>query len=226
MEAILGSIGTFASSYAPRGWMLCEGQMLSVADYPALFSLLGTNWGGDGVSTFRLPDLRAAVPVGAETPRDVGLVQALPPPSDPSAVHALNLRYAICTEGLYPSRGDGNVGYGWGDGSVMLGTLLMWAGSFVPAGFLACDGAVYDIRANTALYSLLANTYGGDGRSTFGVPDLRKRVPVHIGQRPGGTQTFRLGDKAGLAGASGGGSFKTAGVTWIIASRGAFPYRS
>ncbi|WP_373280434.1 phage tail protein [Methylogaea oryzae] len=57
-------IRLFAGDYAPDQWLLCQGQLLSISTYQALYSLLGTTYGGDGVSTFALPDLRGRVPVG------------------------------------------------------------------------------------------------------------------------------------------------------------------
>ncbi len=65
MDPILGTIILFAGNFAPRGWGLCDGQILSIAQYSALFSLLGTTYGGNGVQTFGLPDLRGRVPMHA-----------------------------------------------------------------------------------------------------------------------------------------------------------------
>ncbi|GGF39921.1 tail Collar domain-containing protein [Echinicola rosea] len=64
MDEYMASIKMFAGTFAPRGWMYCEGQLLPIAQYTALFSLLGTTYGGDGRTTFALPDLRGRVPVG------------------------------------------------------------------------------------------------------------------------------------------------------------------
>jgi len=64
MEAYLGSIILFAGNFAPNGWQLCQGQLLSIAQNTAVFSLLGTSYGGDGQVTFGLPDLQGRVPVG------------------------------------------------------------------------------------------------------------------------------------------------------------------
>lgn len=58
-----GEIRMFAGNYAPRGWASCDGQILPVAQNAELFSLIGTTYGGDGITTFRLPDLRGRVPV-------------------------------------------------------------------------------------------------------------------------------------------------------------------
>ena len=65
MEPFLGQIMMFAGNFAPRGWAKCEGQLLSIAENTALFSILGTTYGGDGRTTFGLPDLRSRIPVGA-----------------------------------------------------------------------------------------------------------------------------------------------------------------
>lgn len=62
MEELLGTIKLFAGNFAPQGYFTCEGQTLAIAQYTALFSLLGTTYGGDGVTTFKLPDLRGAFP--------------------------------------------------------------------------------------------------------------------------------------------------------------------
>lgn len=63
-EPFLAEIVMFAGSFAPRGWAFCQGQILSIAQNTALFSLLGTTFGGNGQTTFALPDLRGRVPVG------------------------------------------------------------------------------------------------------------------------------------------------------------------
>lgn len=64
MEFYIGSIFAWGGNFAPRGTMACEGQLLSIAQNTALFSILGTTYGGDGVTTFALPDLRGRTPVG------------------------------------------------------------------------------------------------------------------------------------------------------------------
>jgi microcystin-dependent protein len=66
-----------------------------------------------------------------------------------------------------------------------LGEIRMFAGSVVPNGWRLCDGATLGIQANQALFSLLATTYGGDGQTTFALPDLRGRTPIAAGTGPG-----------------------------------------
>ena len=72
----------------------------------------------------------------------------------------------------------------------------IFAGNFAPRGWAFCNGQLLPIAQNTALFSLIGTTYGGDGRTTFGLPDLRGRIPLHYGQGPGMTNR-RLGEKGG-----------------------------
>ena len=78
MEGYFGQVMIFAGRFAPRCWMFCDGQTLDVSQNAALYSILGTTYGGDGVHTFKLPDTR----------------------------HTDNkdMRHIICVEGVYPSR--------------------------------------------------------------------------------------------------------------------------
>lgn len=84
MEFYLAQIILFAGNFVPKGWMACNGQTLQIMQNQALFSLLGTQFGGDGRTTFALPNLPApagAVTEGATTPS-----------------------YLICVQGIYPQR--------------------------------------------------------------------------------------------------------------------------
>jgi len=62
-QPYVGEIRIFAGNFAPAGWMFCEGQLLPISEYETLFNLIGTTYGGDGQSTFALPDLRGRVPL-------------------------------------------------------------------------------------------------------------------------------------------------------------------
>lgn len=77
-----------------------------------------------------------------------------------------------------------------------LAVIKMFAGNFYPRTFEFCNGQLISIAQNTALFSLLGTTYGGDGRVTYGLPDLRGRVPVGAGQGPG-LPFIQLGEMAG-----------------------------
>lgn len=72
----------------------------------------------------------------------------------------------------------------------------MFAGNFAPRGYAFCDGQLLAVSQNDALFSLYGTIYGGDGRTTFGLPDLRGRIPLHQGQGPG-LSDRRLGSKGG-----------------------------
>jgi len=77
-----------------------------------------------------------------------------------------------------------------------LGEIKMFAGTFAPRNYALCDGQLLAIPQNDALFSLLGTIYGGDGRTTFGLPDLRGRLPIHMGTGPG-LSPRPIGQKAG-----------------------------
>ncbi|MES1914521.1 MAG: hypothetical protein MHM6MM_006582 [Cercozoa sp. M6MM] len=78
-----------------------------------------------------------------------------------------------------------------------LGEIKLFAGNFAPRGYDICDGRLLPISQFSALYSILGTAYGGDGRSTFGLPDLRARVPMGIGAAPG-LSPVTWGEKKGM----------------------------
>ena len=84
MDPILGEIRLFPYTYAPVGWLPCQGQVLNIVDNEPLFSLMGTMYGGNGTATYALPDLRAKNPVTVQGAEVVG--------------------YCVCVNGVYPSR--------------------------------------------------------------------------------------------------------------------------
>ena len=77
-----------------------------------------------------------------------------------------------------------------------VGEIRMFAGNFAPRGWAFCDGQLLAVSQNDALFSLLGTIYGGDGRTTFGLPDLRGRIPLHQGTGPG-LSPRPLGSKGG-----------------------------
>jgi microcystin-dependent protein len=79
--------------------------------------------------------------------------------------------------------------------------IRIWANNFAPRGWAVCDGQLLPISQNTALFSLVGTTYGGDGRTTFGLPNLSGRLPMHPGRGPG-LSDRRLGQTAGAETAS------------------------
>jgi microcystin-dependent protein len=97
------------------------------------------------------------------------------------------VNYVIATEGIYPSRNGLEA---------FVGEIYMFAGNFAPRGFALCDGQLLSIAQNTALFSLIGTIYGGNGQTTFALPDLRGRTPLHSGQGPGLTPRL-LGEVGG-----------------------------
>ena len=79
---------------------------------------------------------------------------------------------------------------------IYIGSIFLFAGNFEPKNFAFCDGRLLAIAQNTALFSILGTTYGGNGTTTFALPDLRGRVAVGVGTLPGG-QTWQLGEAQG-----------------------------
>jgi microcystin-dependent protein len=78
-----------------------------------------------------------------------------------------------------------------------LGQISIFGFNFAPRGWAFCNGQILPIAQNTALFSLLGTTYGGNGQTTFALPNLQSRVPVHFGQGPG-LSTYDLGQQAGV----------------------------
>ncbi|MGG9962810.1 phage tail protein [Ferruginibacter sp. SUN106] len=77
-----------------------------------------------------------------------------------------------------------------------IGNVILFGGTFAPVGWAFCDGSLLPISENDALFSLIGTTYGGDGQVTFGLPDLRGRMPIHQGQGAG-LSTYVIGQMAG-----------------------------
>ena len=78
-----------------------------------------------------------------------------------------------------------------------LGQITLFAGNFAPYGWADCDGQLLSIPAYAALFSLLGTEYGGDGRTTFALPDLRGRMPMHPGSGPG-LSSYTQGEQGGI----------------------------
>src|SRR3546814_5333321 len=102
------------------------------------------------------------------------------------------LNFCVALAGVFPSPNQasaGNAGHR-PDGATrmstpFLGEVLLFGFNFVPQDWHACDGILLSIAQNDALFALLGTTYGGDGQTSFAVPDLRGQVPLHQGKGPG-----------------------------------------
>ena len=196
----------FAGNFAPNGSRFADGQALPIGQNQALFSLLEFTYGGNGQTTFALPDLRARAAVHAGSGpwllgESTGVEQItltesqmpahahpLPPPVNATGSTgggqpitnvqpSLGLNYIIATEGIFPSPTGGA-------GHPFIGEVGLFAGNFPPRGWEFAEGQLLTIGQNTALFSILGNAYGGNGQTTFALPDLRGRTPVHAGTGP------------------------------------------
>jgi microcystin-dependent protein len=135
-EAYIGSIVLFAGNFAPRGWMFCNGQILPIAQYSAVYAILGATYGGDGRTTFALPDLRGRIPVGVGTgtglsPWDLGQKGGYENAQLPAHTHAAstssltlsataagNVTPKCCSEGGDKSVATGNCVASFSEGFV------------------------------------------------------------------------------------------------------------
>jgi microcystin-dependent protein len=99
----------------------------------------------------------------------------------------LTINYCIAMFGIFPTQSDATEPY--------VGEIYSMGCNFAPVGFNLCDGSLISIAENTVLFDLIGTTYGGDGISTYAVPDLRGRVPIHMGNN--GTSTYVIGQTGG-----------------------------
>ncbi|PAD30381.1 hypothetical protein CHH60_16460 [Paenibacillus sp. 7523-1] len=143
-EPYLGEIRLFPYSAIPRGWMPARGQSMSITQNTALYSLLGNNFGGDGKTTFSLPNLSGAAPDG--------------------------MGYYLALNGIFPSR-DESI---YGAGPSVLGEVRLFPYRFTPPGWLALNGQEVSTSTYSDLYQMIGTTYGGDGSTTFKLPNMPK----------------------------------------------------
>jgi microcystin-dependent protein len=190
---MIGEIVPFAGTFVPGGYLEAAGQTLQIADHETLFQLIGTTYGGDGVNTFQLPDLRGRTIVGASPQLPLGATEGqaeallfngnLPAslggsgqPFD-NQEPSLALTYLIALQGIFPSRDGG----GFSEVEPCLGEVIAFAGNFAPKGWAVAAGQLLPINQNQALFSLLGTMYGGNGQTTFALPDLRGRTVIGTG---------------------------------------------
>ncbi|HYI48818.1 MAG TPA: phage tail protein [Allosphingosinicella sp.] len=165
----LGSLALFASDIVPPGWLVADGSTLPVQEYPDLFGLIGNAFGGEEV-VFNLPNLTGRTPIGVGEPLGlpaVSLGQAVAAPQP-----ALGLTFIICATGAAPPP----AGNGAFPVTSFAGQVVAYGAAQPPAGWLFADGSLTSISANPGLFQAIGTAYGGDGKTSFAVPDLRGRV--------------------------------------------------
>jgi len=193
-----------------------SGQTLSVSQNMALSSILGQTYGGNGATTFQLPNVNGQTVIGAGsgaglTPRSIGetlgtetttLTTAnLPAPNGVDQPYnnmqpSLTLHYIIATQGVFPSPDIGN----FDNDQPIIGQISLFASNFAPGGWDFCDGQILSINQNPSLYSVIGDYYGGNGTTTFALPDLQGRVGFGFddgGAGLDGLEGLQLGDEAG-----------------------------
>lgn len=276
MEALVGEIRIFGFDYVPEGWFPCNGMLVPLRNFTALFSILGNYYGGNGTTNFAVPNLQGTVPLGAGqgpglTPRVVGesigssnvtlttaevpmhshsFTASAPvgtiadsinpagnyyaagneslystqtteePVANANAVPVvavggnvahnnmqpyLALNFCLCYNGEFPVREDSGIS----GQEQYVGEIRMFAGNYAPGGWSFCDGKTLPISGNEVLFVLIGTTYGGDGQTTFALPDMRGRVPLGPSQGTGFTNRS--------VGQSGGSEMVTLLVTQIPA---------
>lgn len=278
-EPCLAFVSLFGFNFAPRGFSTLDGALLPINSNQALYSLLGTTYGGDGRITFALPDLRGRTPmhadnsllgarVGQETtaitvdqmpfhshqfsmdradPFSGNITDAEPPftdllnedvkfdvvpgsPVSPTAragngspitnlQPSLGLNYIIALQGIFPPRSrrldetrespraedtenSSSAHRGLSASDVYTGEIALFAGNFAPRNWAFCNGQLLPIASNTALFAILGTSFGGDGRSTFALPNLNYvatagRTGMGSGTGPG-LSNRQLGEMGGF----------------------------
>ena len=196
-----GSVHMFLGNFDPGGAMICDGRTLLISEYPELYSAIGTIYGGDGVTTFDIPDLRGKTIVGSDTDLPVGTLVGseqvvLNDSNMPTAVGGsgasfdnqqpgVAMQVLIAYQGIFPSRSMEPTSFleaPQTDGSTAnLSQIVYYAGVGTPTGFFPAEGQLLSIASYSALFSLLGTTYGGDGRTTFALPDFGGRASSHRG---------------------------------------------
>src|SRR5215208_4854821 len=227
-DVYLGEIRMVAFNYAPDGWTSCDGRELAISDNTPLFELLGTTYGGDGEGTFGVPDLRGRVPLGIGLGDDGshyfplgergGSATALQD-AQGSQSPFVALNFILSLYGTPPSQP-------LSQGDPLLGEVRMTAGAGVPPGWAPCEGQVLPLSQNTALFSVLGTTYGGDGKSTFALPDLRGAMPMCSGEGPGPSpQPDSVGERIAAGDPQDNDLRGYAVLAFCIAMEGTYPAR-
>ncbi|HXI70028.1 MAG TPA: tail fiber protein [Verrucomicrobiae bacterium] len=208
---LFSGVSSYEASFNTSTWVPCNGQPLSIAQHSALFFLLNTTYGGNGTTTFNLPDLRGRVPIGAGsgpglTPRTIGQTGGgdsvvLASNNLPAHIHGIPGTNTFSAGGgaavgtmpafivLQPWIDDNNAD------NYEIGTIRWMAQSNSIPG-LICDGRSLATSANNQLFTAIGYTFGGSGGS-FNIPDLRGRLAIGAGTGPGLTART-LGQSGGV----------------------------
>ncbi len=202
----IGEIRMFAGNFAPEGWAFCEGQSLEWE--PQVAERIGKTWGG------HVPDLRDRAPMHMGRDMKLGdtrVVRVAPATEWQSTAASLAVHFII------QLRNVDNMF----EGEAYIGEIRMFAGNRGSRGWLPCDGRQMRIIENTALFTILGDTYGEErSREVFCLPNLNGRVPVHPRDRSG------LGKKIDVRGIDPAAKASThLPLRFWIAAEGVYPRR-
>jgi microcystin-dependent protein len=171
---MIGALGLFGGNFAPAGWLVADGSMMALSQNVPLFEAIGATFGGNGETTFQLPDLQGRAVVGAGQGPSVAIALGQQVDAGPDTpVSCLGLNYLINVGGAAPP--DGGNG-GFPPSAAVLGEVAAYAGAYIPEGWLPADGREMSVEANEALFGVIGARFGGDGKSSFALPDLRTRL--------------------------------------------------
>jgi microcystin-dependent protein len=192
--AFVGQIAYYAGSlgpsneFLPNGWAVADGSAMTFAANPALGSVIGDQFGGNGSTTYALPNLLGRVAVGASATHPIGtlfgqaatiLTTAQLPPGGAAVTNdqpSLAVNYIIATQGIFPS--EGGVSGGFSQTTATLGEIVAFAGNYAPAGWAFADGQTLLDSSNAALFDVIGTMYGSAGPGTFDLPDLDGRTII------------------------------------------------
>jgi microcystin-dependent protein len=192
-STFLGQIANYAGSVnssgstVPGGWMPADGRLLPINQFQALFSVLGTTYGGNGTTDFALPNLVGRIAIGADAANALGSTKGsdnvlvtrseLPGPGQEPLSNdqpSLAVNYLIATQGLAPSAFSRS----FDEITETVGQVVEFAGGNVPAGWALANGQLLPIGEFESLFDLIGTTYGGDGVTDFALPDLDGRTVI------------------------------------------------
>jgi microcystin-dependent protein len=176
LDAYVGELRLFAGNYVPTGWLACRGGELDREHYDELADEIGDNFGRSPYGGVELPDLRGRALLGKKTPsgqggRPIGTTgKALCVGDSGSNPATFGLTYMISPRLQV--------------GRQLFGEVRPFPYNFVPKNWMVCDGTVLKVSQFTGLFSVILDRFGGDGRNTFALPDLRRFTPVGAGSAP------------------------------------------
>ena len=206
----IGNVLAFAGNRVPNGYREAAGQTLDIADFPDLFQLIGTTYGGNGTTTFALPDLRGRTLVGADATNPLGTLFGgetdtitlanMPVSMGGSATPISNYQpsfavdFWMATQGIFPSRTLTSVD----SLSPMIGQIVATIAPLSGlTGWTRATGGTLPIAQNQGTFAVLGTSFGGNGTTTFGVPDLRGKAIMGAGTA--GLFSTAVGDQLGSA---------------------------